>query len=183
MKTTWSRKTVFVAYLIILFGITELSVTFHPAINFSIDNANYNLYPFAFIKNGMMKLRYLNGMNGLWPVLKDVFLGFLCNIVLFLPFGYLLPQLGKKNVHMKSVLLKGLLLSASIELMQLFTSVAGLVSDRVFDVDDILANVLGSALGFALYIKSARCGKDPLKNALDVGNRFGRPRQKHINGR
>lgn len=159
MKTTWSRKTVFVAYLIILFGITELSVTFHPAINFNIYNANYNLHPLAFIKNGMMKLGYLDQMNGLWPVVKDIFMGFLCNIVLFLPFGYLLPQLGKKNVHMKSVLLKGLLLSASIELIQLFISVAGLVSDRVFDVDDILANVLGSALGFALYKRAPVVGK------------------------
>ena len=158
MKTTWSRKTVFVAYLVILFGITELSVTFHPTIYFNIDNANLNLCPFAFIKNGMMKLKYLNGMNGLWPVLKDIFLGFLCNIVLFLPFGYLLPQIGKENVHMKSVLLKGLLLSASIELIQLLTSVAGLVSDRAFDVDDILANVLGSALGFALYIRAPVAG-------------------------
>lgn len=64
------------------------------------------------------------------------------NVALFFPLGLLLP-LGWRGWKVGKAALVGLGASVSIELLQLALSGAG----RAFDVQDILANVLGAALG------------------------------------
>lgn len=63
------------------------------------------------------------------------------NVALFLPLG-LLP-LGWRGWRVRRVVLVGLVVSLVIECLQFALSGAG----RAFDVQDVLANVLGAALG------------------------------------
>ena len=65
------------------------------------------------------------------------------NIILFIPYGFFTSYiLNLKKV--KSTIFMSLLVSISIEVTQL-------VIGRVFDIDDILLNILGGAIGFYLY--------------------------------
>jgi glycopeptide antibiotics resistance protein len=67
------------------------------------------------------------------------------NVALFLPFGFLLPLLAPMDRWWRTVG-AGFALSAAIELTQL--AFPGL---RRPDVNDVLMNTLGAALGFAAY--------------------------------
>ncbi|WP_425836910.1 VanZ family protein [Microbacterium sp. PA5] len=73
------------------------------------------------------------------------------NVLLFVPLGFFLRILGGRGVVVAGV--AGLLLSALIETTQL-TGVWGLYpcAYRVFDVDDMLTNTTGAALGSILAL-------------------------------
>ena len=68
------------------------------------------------------------------------------NVALFLPFGFLLPLLASRMDRWWRTVGAGFALSAAIELTQL--AFPGL---RRPDVNDVLMNTLGAALGFAAY--------------------------------
>jgi glycopeptide antibiotics resistance protein len=68
------------------------------------------------------------------------------NVALFLPFGFLLPLLAPRMDRWWRTVGAGFALSAAIELTQL--AFPGL---RRPDVNDVLMNTLGAALGFAAY--------------------------------
>ena len=68
----------------------------------------------------------------------------LSNIVLFIPFGMLVPSTLKKSSYGK-VLAIGAVFSSVIELLQ---PIVG----RSFDVDDIIMRVIGTTIGFFFYL-------------------------------
>ncbi len=70
--------------------------------------------------------------------------GYLLNIVLFLPLGFLLPLIWPQNDRFGRVLLFGAALSLLIELSQL-------LNIRSTDIDDLLLNTLGALIGFLLF--------------------------------
>ncbi len=63
------------------------------------------------------------------------------NVLLFLPLGLFLPALWEEYRTGKKTILLGFRLSLSIELLQIFTY-------RATDINDLIANTLGAALGF-----------------------------------
>lgn len=65
------------------------------------------------------------------------------NLVLFLPYG-LFTSLYLKNKKASLILFLTLIISVSIEVVQLAIG-------RVFDIDDIILNVLGGYFGFLIY--------------------------------
>ena len=69
---------------------------------------------------------------------------YLLNVVLFLPLGFLLPLLWPKQDRFWKILLTGVAFSLLIELSQL-------LNIRNSDIDDLLLNMLGAVIGFALY--------------------------------
>lgn len=71
------------------------------------------------------------------------------NAVMFLPLGFLLPLLWKRYRSGWRTILAGFLTSFSIEFMQLFYG-------RATDVDDLLMNTLGAALGYLCIFVLAR---------------------------
>jgi glycopeptide antibiotics resistance protein len=73
------------------------------------------------------------------------------NVALFLPFGFLLPLLAPRMDRWWRTVGAGFALSAAIELTQL--AFPGL---RRPDVNDVLMNTLGAALGFAAHRLAAR---------------------------
>lgn len=79
------------------------------------------------------------------PFSRDIHVpGYLLNMVMFLPFGFLLPLLRQRKAPLPAVAAGGLGLSLLIEASQL-------ISDRGPDVDDLIMNTLGAAGGFLLY--------------------------------
>ena len=67
----------------------------------------------------------------------------LLNIVLFVPLGIFLPFLCDKYLRLKNTLAFGFLTTLTIELLQLFTY-------RKTDINDIITNIAGTFIGFAL---------------------------------
>ena len=65
------------------------------------------------------------------------------NVLIFIPFGLLLPYLLKSKY--KLTVLYGFLFSVSIEFLQLF-------SNRTSELADIIFNTLGVSIGFIIYL-------------------------------
>jgi glycopeptide antibiotics resistance protein len=67
------------------------------------------------------------------------------NLVMLLPLGIYIPLLFPKFSGYLKVFIVCLLVSISIELMQLITSV------RSTDIDDVILNTSGAIIGYVLY--------------------------------
>lgn len=67
------------------------------------------------------------------------------NLVMLLPLGIYVPLLFPKLSNFFKVFITCLLVSISIELMQLITSV------RSTDIDDVILNTSGAIVGYAVY--------------------------------
>lgn len=90
---------------------------------------------------------------------KDAFLvNIMGNIVMFLPWGFGLTLLWKRNQKVLSVFLHSLALPVLIETCQLFIG-------RSVDVDDLILNFAGGCLGAALYFGVRKLVPDVAKLA------------------
>ncbi len=112
----------FAIYILCLFQV----VTFQDVARFSTNN----FIPFREIT------RYEFGS---YLFMKNI----VGNMILFLPYGFFCSYYLKINKP-SAILILTLIASLSIELMQLMIG-------RVFDVDDILLNLLGGYIGFIFY--------------------------------
>ena len=69
------------------------------------------------------------------------------NIVMTIPFGFLLPLIKNKRINLMKIVLYTFLLSLGIEILQ------PLINDfRSSDITDLITNVLGGIIGYILYI-------------------------------
>ncbi len=73
------------------------------------------------------------------------------NIAAFVPFGILLPLVVSTRWSAALVVIGALWLSAAIELGQLAISYWIGFAYRSTDVDDVILNVLGAAVGYVLF--------------------------------
>lgn len=74
-----------------------------------------------------------------------VFLNLFGNILIFMPFGFLVPIMRRRLRGFFRVVLLGFGLSLVVESVQLVTKTGS------FDVDDLLLNTLGACLGNLIY--------------------------------
>lgn len=72
---------------------------------------------------------------------------FLLNIILFVPFG-ILWSLYQGKIRLKTALSSGFIFSLLIETVQLGLSCLFQVPEWYFDVNDLIANILGAAIGY-----------------------------------
>lgn len=77
------------------------------------------------------------------------------NILLFIPYGFLASYL-LKNKKFSVITILTIIASLTIETVQYYIG-------RVFDIDDIILNVLGGITGFLIYI-----GLDAIKNKVKI---------------
>lgn len=77
------------------------------------------------------------------------------NILLFIPYGFLASYL-LKNKKFSVITILTIIASLTIETVQYYIG-------RVFDIDDIILNVLGGITGFLIYI-----GLDAIKNKIKI---------------
>jgi glycopeptide antibiotics resistance protein len=101
---------------------------------------NMNLKPFREIR------RFMNARDTGALSSTSIFLNLSGNVIGFIPFGFLLPVISGKLRHFWLAVLLGALFSASIEILQLLTRSGS------FDVDDIILNTAGTALGYILFL-------------------------------
>lgn len=74
----------------------------------------------------------------------------LLNVLLMVPFGLGLPFVAR--VRLGSALATGILFSVAIECLQLITGAIGGVSFRIADVNDVIFNTVGVAVGYGLLV-------------------------------
>lgn len=92
---------------------------------------NINIIPFQSIKIQLVHFRE-------WWAIKNI----LANIAVFVPIGFLLPNVYKKCASFFGTFVASFVL---IVLIQLITMLG------YFDIDDILINMLGSLIGYVLF--------------------------------
>lgn len=124
-RIVWHREIfglLFVVYALLLFELLTST---------ELGGAGINLVPLKEI------LRYdIHSEGFLYSVIG--------NILIFVPFGYFVSHYVKaKNIS--HIFFITLATSLTVELVQLRIG-------RAFDIDDILLNVVGSIIGFLLYI-------------------------------
>ncbi|BCB05177.1 VanZ family protein [Bacillus sp. KH172YL63] len=66
-------------------------------------------------------------------------------VILFMPLGFLLPKVFSNLNTLKNVLFFTLVLSLCIEVFQYLTKLG------VLDVDDVILNLIGAALGYLIF--------------------------------
>lgn len=116
---------IFLLYLTLVLGLTGIG-NIRDILRYSamISLNEINLLPFHSISEGIAT--------------------YIENIILFMPFGFLLPLIWRQFQPPWKVICTGLLFSGAIELSQLFNR-------RYTDIDDLIMNTLGAFLGWALF--------------------------------
>ncbi len=74
----------------------------------------------------------------------------LLNIALMIPFGFGLPFI--TNLRMQRTVVIGGLFSISIELLQLMSGLIAKMTFRIADINDLLFNTVGVALGYMVFL-------------------------------
>ena len=67
------------------------------------------------------------------------------NVIMFIPLGFCLPMIWEKQRKLWKVVLTTTLIITLVEIIQLLTLVGSC------DTDDLILNVIGSAIGYGLY--------------------------------
>lgn len=146
IKVKTLKKVIFWLYIILIIMVVALKFNgsvqelFHRVDRFKYlketENwINYNLVPLKSIR---IQLKY---MNETWAALNII-----ANIILFIPYGFLLPFTYKKCNNFVKCLGVVFFSVLIIELFQLVTLLGS------FDIDDIILNLCGSFIGYIIYI-------------------------------
>lgn len=130
----------FVIYVAVLAYFLFLSDAYGRIQGYS--EYRYNLVPFVEIK------RFINAAGIL--SFKDIFVNLLGNVFAFAPFGALIRWVRNRKTNFFVATFYTFIFSLCIELLQLVT-MAG-----VFDVDDLILNTIGGAIGYIFYFIVAK---------------------------
>jgi glycopeptide antibiotics resistance protein len=152
----WAVRTAALAYAAVLVVVTLAPVRWRADLARYRNNWRPQLVPVwnmvVNLREGDRVLATLAGAAG--------------NVVLFLPLGFLLPLLVPRLGRFWPTVGTGFALSAAIELSQVaFPGV------RRADVNDVLMNTLGAALGYLLYRLAGRATAWSRPSADDHGLR------------
>ena len=126
-------KLFFIIYILCLFQIVTAQ---------DVSFGGVNIIPFKEI------FRYDIGSH-------KFFRNVMGNIMLFIPFGFLSSYL-LKNRKLGVVTILTIIASLTIEVVQYYIG-------RVFDIDDIILNLVGGIVGFLIYV-----GLDAIKNKIKL---------------
>ena len=130
-------------FIFVLFIVGLFSQTIIPKFEFGVNG-------FGIVKNGVHKTNLIP-FRVLFETYREVFINgyieyflinFLGNIILFIPFGFVIPLLW--NVSNRKVIVIGACISFFIEISQLLLV-------RGTDMDDLILNTSGVILGLLLY--------------------------------
>lgn len=149
----WLLVVVFAVYLfflikLILFKMSRVDISLlFDQFQFILSNPetiinhlNYraNLVPFHEIRENIYEI--LNNRN------VTSFINFAGNIVAFIPLGLMLPILfNHRKMPFSKVLFISLFVSLAFEMTQLVLSIG------TFDVDDLILNTSGGAIGYLIF--------------------------------
>lgn len=95
---------------------------------------NINLHLFSSYKEAYNKMQI------------SLFRNIILNILLFVPFGFLLPIYSDKLKKLYKIILIGFFTTLIIEAIQYITKIG------IFEIDDILNNTIGTAIGYSIFM-------------------------------
>lgn len=143
-----------ISFLFAIYIGMVVAVTLFPIpIGFPTSNEHQglsvNIIPFASIVKDISKIG--NAYDGdvlfmIGLIVRNVG----GNILLFMPFGFLAPIIWDTFKKVKKTILLGLVISISIELLQLIESLFS-GWGRITDIDDVICNVIGCIVGYFIY--------------------------------
>lgn len=139
----------FIFYLLIVVQVTTGGIIFPP--QYDPAPVLMQLIPFYFIGDWINIYRS-NGFD--WFFWNSVKLSFY-NFIMLTPLGVYLPLLFKLKRISKSILAV-FLVSLIIESSQLILGYLGFIRGREFDIDDLILNTLGGAIGYLFIALSSR---------------------------
>ncbi|MCM3713405.1 VanZ family protein [Halalkalibacter oceani] len=135
-QQTLILRTLLFLYIVVVLYITLLAWNYGASLGpAGPGGRNYNLIPFRSI--------YRIGVFS--PTILDPLRILVGNILLFVPFGFLLPAVWRHLRHALVVVLIGMGFSLMIETSQF------LFTHRVANVDDVILNSLGVWIGYGFF--------------------------------
>jgi len=140
MKKNRHRKHAFVLLILYLVLLTYY-LFFAEAMGRTPDSRteySYNLVLFKEIKRFIVHRDILGN--------KAVALNLAGNVVAFMPFGFILPEVWDQLNKWYTITILGFLFSLGIEIAQLTARVGS------FDVDDLLLNTIGALIGYVAFV-------------------------------
>jgi glycopeptide antibiotics resistance protein len=127
----------FLIYLALFTIVSFLGIDIHKLRTPDSEVIRSNLVPFRAISDFVFNFEHYNFDTWFYNTLGP--------IILFLPLGFLLPSVFLNLKTFKRVIFLSLLLSTCIEGIQFITKLG------VLDIDDIILNLGGAALGYSLF--------------------------------
>lgn len=126
--------TIFYVYIVKVLDFTQFPIYLTESMRANIGQnvwTNMNLIP-------------------LFTITQKTIMTSVLNVLVTIPFGFGLPFIS--NLRMRQVVLAGLITSITLEVLQLFTAFGAGFTFRVVDINDIIFNTLGVAIGYTLFI-------------------------------
>lgn len=123
-----SAKHIILVYIFVLYITLVYSVTGIPSIS------EITRYEFVSLANEINLQPFASG--GLFT--------YITNIIMFMPFGFLLPLIWKAYSSLRKITITALVFSFAIEISQLF-------NNRLTDIDDLIMNTLGAIIGYLIF--------------------------------
>jgi glycopeptide antibiotics resistance protein len=142
-------RLLFAAYVVVLIGLLFTPFPLPPWTRLTDANLDaYRPWPFPWVN--IVPFETIRGALrfGLDWQPGRVLVG---NVLAFVPLGVFLPLIWPRWRSLPAVVAAGLAISLALETVQLGLSMLVGAPYRVADVDDIIINVLGVALGYGLY--------------------------------
>lgn len=102
---------------------------------------NMNLQPLRTIRNYIWVIRHRTDPD----LVRHCIINLAGNILLFIPAGFLLPRIFRKQQNFFFFLLTCASSILVVELAQLFSLLGS------FDIDDLILNLIGMVIGYAIY--------------------------------
>lgn len=96
------------------------------------------------LSNSIRHYGHRYDLQQIW-LMRNGISNIILNVFLFVPLGYLMPRVEQKMDKCWVVLLAGLALSLTVEVLQL------MLHRGWFDVDDLFHNTFGAVIGYGYY--------------------------------
>ena len=143
----WKREAIQLLFLVNLLVIHRM--TFHPfeKLNGQVQPLIFDIataWPFR-----MNLIPFVNLLD--YDSKRDLLLNLIGNTAMFIPTGIMTPLIYKKRNSFTKTVLTGFLMSLIIEIIQLPFAV------RASDVDDLILNTLGCAIGYGILSLCRLC--------------------------
>lgn len=136
--------------------------------------ARFTFFPFGTVEGKIQPLHFdADKIFPLWvnlepfvhlfdyPEMKDALINLIGNTAMFIPLGIVWPAVFKKlDTHIK-VIFAGTVFSLTIEIIQLA------FYERATDIDDLILNSLGFALGYGIYLLFKKIRKNKTSKRLE----------------
>lgn len=125
-KKHFSWSLIFVLYLFLVIMVTGIGSIF--------DVYDFKTMQFIPVDHTFVLIPFNSGIN----------MSSILNIIMFIPFGFLLPMVFADYKQLNKVIILSIMTTVLIETMQFFTG-------RICDVEDIIMNISGAIVGFFLW--------------------------------